>query len=60
MAVSFGHAGITRVQREFERFGTHTIRTDRVPKIAQEVAEQVVVQWILRGVGVRDTRDSTD
>ncbi|MDQ1383234.1 MAG: hypothetical protein QOG65_613, partial [Actinomycetota bacterium] len=44
--------GVTRVQRELERFVTRTTLTDAGAKVDQEL--------LMRRVGVRDTPDATD
>ena len=45
-------AGVSRVQRELERFGTRTILADGGSEVGDEL--------LVRRVGVRDTRDATD
>jgi hypothetical protein len=45
-------SGVTRVQRELERFVTRSALTDAGAQVGQEL--------LMRRVGVRDTPDATD
>jgi hypothetical protein len=50
--VTDGDPRVAPVQRELERFGTRTARTDSRAKVGNEM--------LVCGVEVRDTRDATD